>query len=281
MENISGDPSGELQQFIQTFGIANFGRYDAERLFDQHVQWKAGNLSDINVLVLTARQGDNTGAFDNVTKPFDQNQVPNVLVFELPPDATSIGNTVANVTAKGGKIRNVVLSGHGSLDTGIPDLGIDSKASELGGLSAQLRLMSPSQRPVLILDSCLTGADNGIGYSLAQQISRVVSNVEVIAPDKVIFDTTFEDGTIKFSNQDAASGKYFLIHVEMVKDEKTGEMEPIVSGRATDLKGSLIRANAVAFVNGKSISTPGTGHTPSRIVTSMDPPKPPSPPMQL
>lgn len=281
MENITGDPSAELQSFIQNFGIANFARYSADRLFDQHLQWKANNFESTNILVLAARHGDYSGSFDNVTLPFEQQDISNVFVFELPPSATAIQETVDKMLSKGAKLRTTVLSGHGDLYTGIPDLGIDATASGLENLSNSLRGMSPKSRPVIILDSCLTGDDNGVGYSLAKKISSAVSNVEVVAPNKVIYATNFVDGAWSFDNRAPSTGRHVLHSLEWKTDEATGELEPIFSETQTRLRGSAVRAHAAAFVNGEELHSPSISHRPSRVVSSMNSPKPTTPPLQL
>lgn len=223
--NISGNPSEELKQFIATFGIANFGRYDPDKLYDQHLKWKSGNIKDFDVLMMVARYGDANGAFDNVSEPFDTEDRGNVVVFEVGEAIQDLESTLTKAREKGLHLRNFVVSGHGDIEGGIPDLGIDKDAQGIETLEEALQAISLREgSPVLILDSCLSADRVYVPESTALQISRRLKGVYVVGTSKPMQRTEVgKDGAISYSNKNA-DGSTTVFPIKKKFDPSTGEI---------------------------------------------------------
>jgi len=256
-----GDPSEKLHDFIVTFGIANFGRYDPVRLAAQYTMWNSGNMNDFDTLHIVGRYGDENGAYNNVTGPFDNPDRVNGLVFETGVDDSEMTEVAKRVADKGAKIDVTVLSAHGHLEretpgkpVDIPDLGIYYD-TDLSNLSQQLHRLS-HRTPVVILDSCLASSETNVRPNFAKNMSENLPNTFVVAPDKTILETIRDDrGVIHFSNK-AKDGNTILFN------EVTGEE------LSTRLIGTAVRPKANAYMNGKvaNVTSPVRGFNPVRLI---------------
>jgi hypothetical protein len=247
LESISGDKQAVMKDFISKFGIANFGRYDPDMLYNQYLSWQSGNMDGFDTLCIAAQRGDEGGAFDDLVQHIEFGE-GNALIFESDGNTKRLDEIVRSVIEKGATIQATMLSDHGDY-AAMPNLGLNVQANTKE-FATSLRKLARGNSPVVILDSCFGGHELVENTELARVMSESMPGVYVLGPNKAIIDTMkLKSGEVIYDNLNPDTGLREFVNA------KTGK------AFASKLHGDLARPRVVAFFNGERVENRGSGFT--------------------
>ncbi len=137
-----------LKDVIETFGIHNFGRYNAARLHQRLLDWKSGSVSATNVIV--SAHADWNGSFGRgVEASIDELGRNGTFCFEAnsATDIARVAVSIGNHERKNNRqpqVDNFIIRAHG--DPEILELGISEEWPAINALTVRKYLHAENQR---------------------------------------------------------------------------------------------------------------------------------------
>lgn len=202
LELLEEQVPGSTKVLNQEFGICDFARYPLDLLRDQYVE--RDNADKPYGIILYPRADHNGGyygsikALEKLHKQLGEQFLVRVIECK---NKYEIARRLIALNKRYGKISFAIVGGHGTSETIEFSEGED-RVSCLHSEDLKTRGVARAsqffiENPTIILASCATGQEGGIGQSLSEAFS-----CRVIAPDKPAhfesIDVNVEDDKLEF-----------------------------------------------------------------------------------